>query len=213
MQFEVQIRTVLQHAWAEIEHDRSYKFSSELPTPIRRRLNLLAGMLEIVDREFSILAQEVDEYGKEIKRMAKEGDLANAEITFISIKEFLNTSSKIPVLESSDLESTLNIAVKELKYFGVSTIADFDNLISKDYLKKFTEIISKNTLTGFIRDVMMYSDIDQYFEKSWQMSWNITDSKTKDFLISRYSINKVKSIFSRHNLYLGDPETGEIIDF
>ena len=54
--FEVQVRTVLQHAWAEIEHDRNYKFSGVLPTHLQRRLHLLAGVLEIVDREFATLA-------------------------------------------------------------------------------------------------------------------------------------------------------------
>ena len=29
--FEIQVRTVLQHAWAEVAHDRSYKFSGSLP--------------------------------------------------------------------------------------------------------------------------------------------------------------------------------------
>lgn len=32
---EVQIRSLLQHAWAEIEHDRNYKFSGILPKELR----------------------------------------------------------------------------------------------------------------------------------------------------------------------------------
>jgi putative GTP pyrophosphokinase len=213
MQFEVQIRTVLQHAWAEIEHDRSYKFASELPTPIRRRLNLLAGMLEIVDREFSTLAHEVDEYGKKIKKIAKSGELGDAEITFTSIKEFLNTSPKMPVFEPLTSESPLNIAVKELKYFGIDTISDFDELISENYLEKFFKQKSTNTIVGFVRDSMMYSDIDKYFEKAWKTGWNITDPETRDLLVNRYNFDKIKSIFDSYNLLLGDPTTGELIDF
>ncbi len=41
--FEIQIRTILQHAWAEIEHDRDYKFTGELPINIKRRFRILAG--------------------------------------------------------------------------------------------------------------------------------------------------------------------------
>ena len=31
LKFEIQVRTVLQHAWAELAHDRNYKFSGTLP--------------------------------------------------------------------------------------------------------------------------------------------------------------------------------------
>ena len=49
---ELQLRTVLQHAWAEIEHDIQYKSLETIPAPIRRRFTALAGLLEIADREF-----------------------------------------------------------------------------------------------------------------------------------------------------------------
>ncbi|MGA8612967.1 MAG: RelA/SpoT domain-containing protein [Xanthobacteraceae bacterium] len=45
LKFEVQVRTVLQHAWAELAHDRSFKFGAALPTKIQRKLNLYSGML------------------------------------------------------------------------------------------------------------------------------------------------------------------------
>ena len=46
---EVQVRTVLQHAWAEIEHDVQYKTTSELPKTIRKKFLSLAGLFEIAD--------------------------------------------------------------------------------------------------------------------------------------------------------------------
>jgi ppGpp synthetase/RelA/SpoT-type nucleotidyltranferase len=55
---EVQVRTVLQHAWAEIEHDVQYKTTSELPKTIRKKFLSLAGLLEIADREFQSIHDE-----------------------------------------------------------------------------------------------------------------------------------------------------------
>ncbi|HET7398167.1 MAG TPA: DUF429 domain-containing protein [Intrasporangium sp.] len=51
----VQIRTVLQHAWAEFEHDIRYKgtIPEELAPDLDRRFTLAAGLLELADREFS----------------------------------------------------------------------------------------------------------------------------------------------------------------
>lgn len=64
LSFEIQIRSILQHAWAEIEHDRNYKFQGELPKHLKRRFYALSGMLEIADREFNMLAEEVEDYKK-----------------------------------------------------------------------------------------------------------------------------------------------------
>jgi ppGpp synthetase/RelA/SpoT-type nucleotidyltranferase len=53
----VQVRTVLQHAWAEFEHDIRYKGTvpDEHAREFDRRFTLAAGLLELADREFSII--------------------------------------------------------------------------------------------------------------------------------------------------------------
>jgi len=59
MKCEIQVRTILQHAWAEIEHDIVYKSPGEIPfRRVRRRFACLAGLLEIADREFESLRQD-----------------------------------------------------------------------------------------------------------------------------------------------------------
>jgi putative GTP pyrophosphokinase len=53
----VQIRTVLQHAWAEFEHDIRYKGTvpEEHAHDLDRRFTLAAGLIELADREFSAI--------------------------------------------------------------------------------------------------------------------------------------------------------------
>lgn len=60
--FEIQIRSILQHAWAEIEHDLGYKSRITIPEPLRRRFFRLAGLLEGADSEFVTLRDEVARY-------------------------------------------------------------------------------------------------------------------------------------------------------
>lgn len=53
----VQLRTVLQHAWAEFEHDARYKgdVPAEHAADLDRRFTLAAGLIELTDREFSTI--------------------------------------------------------------------------------------------------------------------------------------------------------------
>ncbi len=49
---EVQVRTILEHAWADFTHDRSYKGAFKVPEAWERRLLAIAAMLEVADGEF-----------------------------------------------------------------------------------------------------------------------------------------------------------------
>ena len=49
--FEIQLRTLCQHVWAEMAHDMSYK-AEGIPTDIQRRINALSALLEVTDLEF-----------------------------------------------------------------------------------------------------------------------------------------------------------------
>lgn len=55
--FEVQIRTILQHAWAEFEHDIRYKRGAkDLDPRVDRAFTLAAGLIELADQQFDIIA-------------------------------------------------------------------------------------------------------------------------------------------------------------
>ncbi len=53
--FEIQVRSILEHAWAEIDHEVRYKSRISYPKEVRRRFAAMAGALEILDHEFLAL--------------------------------------------------------------------------------------------------------------------------------------------------------------
>lgn len=67
MKFEIQIRTVLQHAWAEIEHDLGYKSPLGLPPRMRRKFSQIASLLEIADEEFVKIKSEIALYQEKLR--------------------------------------------------------------------------------------------------------------------------------------------------
>jgi putative GTP pyrophosphokinase len=75
MKCEIQVRTILQHAWAEIEHDIVYKSPEDIPFRLRRRFACLAGLLEIADREFESLRQDEIAVRQAIQSRIKKGKL------------------------------------------------------------------------------------------------------------------------------------------
>jgi putative GTP pyrophosphokinase len=69
--FELQIRSILQHAWAEIEHDLGYKAERSVPRDVRRRFSRLAGLLELADSEFIQLRADLNRYERKVESAIK----------------------------------------------------------------------------------------------------------------------------------------------
>jgi ppGpp synthetase/RelA/SpoT-type nucleotidyltranferase len=98
--FEIQIRSILQHAWAEIEHDLGYKSEASVPRHIRRRFSQLAGLLEIADERFLEIRRESEAYGAEVKRRLRH-DPGSVFIDKESMAEFIRTSSRVRQLDDA----------------------------------------------------------------------------------------------------------------
>lgn len=90
--FEIQIRTVLQHAWAEVEHGLGYKSYFEPPMEIKRKLNRLAGTLEILDEEFESIRYSISLYNASIDKVEK---VLKTDINKDSLIAYMNTSPVI----------------------------------------------------------------------------------------------------------------------
>lgn len=88
--FEIQIRTVLQHAWAEIEHDIGYKATEEIPGLFRRRFSQVASLLEVADREFVAIREGLLAYEESVTSAGPQAsdDLPLDQIT---LRSFLET--------------------------------------------------------------------------------------------------------------------------
>ena len=96
--FEIQLRTVLQHAWAEVEHDLGYKVDDAMPEAIRRRFSRVAGLLEIADQEFVSIRRELASSRDEARAtLAKSGALP---IDLVSLDALLRQ----PAIEAIDRE-------------------------------------------------------------------------------------------------------------
>ena len=88
--FEIQMRTVLQHAWANMNHDTGYKSGVEVPKEYLRNLNRLAGMLELVDEQFSQIRSELTDYRRRVQALVASGNLDDAPLDGDTFRSFLD---------------------------------------------------------------------------------------------------------------------------
>ena len=100
--FEIQIRTALQHAWAEIEHDLGYKLLVDggavaVPQQIRRRFSRIASLLEIADQEFVSIRNDLHGYRDRVREDGARGGVG-LPIDTLS----LDAVSRTPRIEALD---------------------------------------------------------------------------------------------------------------
>jgi putative GTP pyrophosphokinase len=178
LKFEFQIRTVLQHAWAELAHDRSYKFRSALPKEIQRQLYLHAGLLEIADKGFSEIARDIDLYSQRILAQYQSGDL-DVEINSISISEFIETWAKENgyLLEPVSDSVHFSELVRELNGFNILKISEIRDIIPNGYAEEAKKLQLSTNIFGLVRDWMIIKDITKLKEEII-VKWTLYDPDT-----------------------------------
>lgn len=138
--FEIQIRTALQHSWAEVEHGLGYKNEYEIPLEIRRRLNRLSASLELLDEEFDRINKDIQTYNHSLE---KEEKVLKTDINRHSLETYALHSScldklvnelasqfGLTVYEDAEMISELRI-VRRFHYLGYLYIHEVDELVQK----------------------------------------------------------------------------------
>lgn len=69
---EIQVRTVLMHAWAEIQHKLAYKKKTDIPNQFHRQLSRIAAKLEETDEQFEDLRTDTEQYRKRLIAKAEK---------------------------------------------------------------------------------------------------------------------------------------------
>ncbi|MFW6294158.1 MAG: GTP pyrophosphokinase [Halanaerobium sp.] len=206
LKFEIQIRSILQHAWAEIEHDRNYKFKGELPKNIQRRFYALSGMLEMADREFNSLDDKVDEYRNKVKEISKDGQI-NLSINRKSLKNYLSNKFYQEIKNdylASDFESEddLNKIIREIKEYSIKDLIELDRIIPENLNKIIKDKIEKNNqinLSELLRIILIINDHRKYFEKNWEHHDYKFSQKAVD-IIKEYSV-PLNKLIQEYNLF------------
>ncbi len=179
MKFEIQVRTLLQHAWSEVEHDRNYKFNGVLPKDLKRRFYRLAGILELVDDEFESLAIDVEKYKHDF-----EGKEDKKELEVLLSHKAISTYFSQIYEEDVIFDNSDDEVIRYLSEFGIKTIGDLDKLyesVCEDVVSQMLDLNGASyNVAELARDILIVKDVDKYF-KQWGALWAVQEEDVEYF--------------------------------
>ncbi len=86
---EIQVRTVLQDAWAMFSHDLLYKYEHLMPDSLKRQCYALAGALETADVAFQTIRDQRNGYVRSSTAHVDRMELGKPTTNSESLKEYL----------------------------------------------------------------------------------------------------------------------------
>ncbi|HIF5672897.1 TPA: GTP pyrophosphokinase [Vibrio parahaemolyticus] len=127
---EIQVRTILQDAWAVVAHHLSYKQESDIPHHLRRKLNALSGLFETADDQFERIRELRYSYQQAVSEDIEQNkdDGLGVEIEVDNLSAYL--AWKFPDRRISD-GSSISDAIHELKSFGYITLKQLDDILNR----------------------------------------------------------------------------------
>lgn len=156
--FEIQIRTMLQHTWAVINHDLGYKNEFGVPDHVVREFARLAGLLELADNEFMRARDHIKEYTENVREKIIHDDADDVGIDLISLREYMLRNKKmreflgdLAAIEGSEMtESNPDNYIHQLKWLGINSIGDLQDMLER----------SRDLALSFARRLLKGSELD-----------------------------------------------------
>jgi GTP pyrophosphokinase len=115
IQFEVQTRTIVMDAWANVSHYLDYKGRSSIPDELRRDFFALSGLFYVADQHFEIFAQRALESQHRAEERLQGKSFEGVNIDLDTVSAYL--SERFPEREHAD-RSVVSEFVEEITRTG-----------------------------------------------------------------------------------------------
>ena len=186
--FEVQIRTILQHAWSAIHHDIGYKSDFGVPREINRQFARLAGLLELADDEFVRARDNMVGYTEDIRKRIITDDADDVAINMISLNEYVLHNKKMQSLikEIADIAGAEikpidpESYIPQLAFLGVKKLGDIEVMINENY--ELSLNLAKKALSMADLDIVSSSVALRFLCRAELMNKNYDFDKIVEFL-------------------------------
>ena len=162
IRFELQMRSTLQHVWANMYHDIGYKSDMEIPIEYQRNMTRLAGMLELADEQFCHIRKEINGYRRTVQSMVANGKLDEVPLngdtfrSFLKLKPFKNLADKIAAINQGEVyEDNLMPYYNVLLHMNMKTIGDIVRMCNKHSESAYQLALLQLAGTGL--DIVTYS--------------------------------------------------------
>jgi putative GTP pyrophosphokinase len=136
---EVQVRTILMHAWAEIEHKLAYKSTEQAPDQFRRKLSWLSAKLEEADAQFEELRSGISAYRKTIyETVTNVSAFRSQKFNLDTLQAFLDVAFPNRKVRPKDVSNLidellrLKMNLKQLVHAWENTKKTIDRLQEKE---------------------------------------------------------------------------------
>jgi putative GTP pyrophosphokinase len=119
--FEIQCRTLLMDAWANVSHHLAYKGESSIPQDLRKDFHALSGLLYVADRQFQSLLSAARKSQDEAVEIVADalGDGLDRPLDLSAMQAYL--ASTFPGREKAGATSESEL-VEELAAAGIGTV-------------------------------------------------------------------------------------------
>jgi putative GTP pyrophosphokinase len=117
---EIQVRTASQNIWAAASHTLQYKREEHVPLPLKRSINRIAAILELVDIEFERLLAGREKYVEDINQFP-------SEVTNVNLLEKL-LDYKLPSRNKVGNENYSHV-LDALKFLNLTNTKDLGQFI------------------------------------------------------------------------------------
>ena len=164
---ELQMRTALQHVWSTIEHDTGYKGDVKIPNEYKRQFSRLAGMLELVDEEFSRLRTVLTDYRRQTLALVKSGQLDDVPLSretfrsYLDLQPFDRLNHRIAAVNQAEVFPVgMMPYLRVLESFGMETLGDVQHFIDENSDDAYQLALSQLAITDL--DILSSNTALQY---------------------------------------------------